>query len=126
MFRLYVWVDGRSFDPARFRELHGGEVASRKRMRDGLVETYGQYWRSAEISRVPAIRVDDELRVLLQRLSRALSTIPNDEGARVVVEVVQEYRNSDSVAGLFLSAETLSLVAGVHASLDYDVVRDLS
>src|SRR5262249_32584273 len=126
MFRLYVWMDGEGFDPVRFREAYGGEVSSRRRISDGLVKSAGQYWQSAELSGVPAARVEDELRGLLRRLEPALKTVSDAQGMRIVIEVVQEYRDSDSVAGLFLSAVTLRIIAGMRASVDLDIVRDLS
>jgi len=95
-------------------------------MSGGVAEVSGTYWRSDEVSGVAADRVDAELRTLLRRLGPAVRAVSGDASVRVMVEVVQEYRDDDSVAGLFLSIETVRLMADMRANLDVDIVLDLS
>jgi hypothetical protein len=126
MFRIYLSIDGETFDAGDFSRKTGGRVAFRKRLGDGRTEAFGAYWSSVEVAGVPGDLVDSHVQRLLSQYRDAVVAVSHQPGVRVMLEIVQEYRGPDSVAGLFLSRETLRLVADMQANLDVDIAQDLS
>lgn len=132
MFRIYLWIDGEGFDPVAFDEKHGrlagGSVGERKRLVGKRGEISPAYWRSEEIGDLTTHTLDDAVRSLLSRLRPVIREARQANGKRVMLEVVEMFREEDpgSVEGLFLSVESLAMLAEFGASLDVDIVCDLS
>jgi hypothetical protein len=128
MFRIYIWIDGVDFDPDKFQntldEALKGTVALRKRIRDGIVENSGKYWKS-EVLEVTSGHPEEKLNDLLIRFKSELLSIKNTQSARIVVELVAEYDDPSLVRGFFFSEQTIQLLAEVGAALDIDVVRPI-
>lgn len=78
---------------------------------------------------VPAdSRADEELRSFLKSYSHLVSTISewNDRIVDVVVTVVSEYKDDELASGYSFDAETISLLKGFRATLEIDIVRQLT
>ena len=127
MFTVYLWIDGREFDAARFREsLPGdirGTVEARKRMQNGIAEVYQHYWKSTPrmSSENPAAPLASELQVYRQWLTKARA-----EGAtRVVAQIVGTFSSVDDVRGVYLFEDVVRLLSECGVSLDVDLVRKL-
>lgn len=126
MFTAYLWVDGTGFDADAFQRdvgaKFGGSVGSRKRMRDGVVESGPKYWTSRMIP-IESGDPEDKLVELLTQLKPELIKLRAVPGVRLVVELVQEIKNLQSVRGVFFSTATLQLLAEMGVGLDIDIVR---
>jgi hypothetical protein len=86
----------------------------------------GERWWNWMTSRVP-VDPDDEdggLRALLQKYRPFFSTIrAHSEDTDVYLEVITKYESNEAPRGLFLSAETVSLLSELGAAVDNDVYR---
>jgi hypothetical protein len=67
---------------------------------------------------------DNALRALLQKYRPFFSTIrAHSEDTDVYLEVITKYEPNEDPRGLYLSAETISLLSELGAAVDHDVSR---
>jgi len=129
MFEVYLWIDGDGFDADTFQQSVGsrlgGAVMTRKRMRDGIVEVSGKYWKS-RVVQIDSGHPEDDLVKLLTQLRPALAQIPKAPTIRRMAEIVEELSDEHQPQGFFFAVDTIELLAEMNFSLDIDVVRRLA
>ncbi len=126
-YQVYIWVDGNNFDPDRFNKSldadNQGLVLYRKRVENGEVEKYGQYWKSNDVD-VHVDRPEESLENLLRLLRIDLLKIKDIPSIRIVAEFVVIYNTNDSTRGFFFSPTTIQLLDEIGAGLDLDIYND--
>jgi hypothetical protein len=121
----YVTIDGDGFDPDAFKAIAGGTIGQRYRMSDGRKLKDRRFWKSPVRRHLTVHTLDDALRGLLLSLKPAIAEASQPFTPRVCAAIVQEVSRVREMSGIFLSRETLGVLAGLGAELDHDIVRDL-
>lgn len=129
MIKIYFWIDGESFDADGFQaglaENFRGTLEVRRRINNGVVETFGKYWRSV-IKDVIVEDLETALNNLIRLYESEIQKMGAGSPARIVAEIVYEVASNDDLRGFYFSVETLSLFARLGISLDIDIVRQIA
>ena len=121
--RTYLAIEGEDFSPAAFQSglepSVRGDVKFRKRMRNSVVERFGEYWRS------PSLRTDgfDEAigrfhELLLQLRPALLDARAVEIDVRAVL--VAHFYDVAEVQGFDLPVLTVALLSEIGASFETD------
>jgi hypothetical protein len=123
---VYLWVDGRDFDPDAFNKSMDpslkGNIENRKRAENDFTK---KYWKSKEIQVEPKDNAEDCLYNLLVSYKSALLSLDSIENKRIFAEIVVRYSDLDSIRGFYFPQKLLCLLAKVGAELDIDVYGPL-
>lgn len=124
---VYLWVDGRDFDPDAFNKSMDpslkGDIANRKRAENGFTE---KYWKSREIQVEPKGNAEDCLYDLLTSYKSALLSLDSIENKRIFAEIVVRYSDIDFLEGFYFPQKLICLLAEVGAEMDIDIYGPLN
>lgn len=70
--------------------------------------------------------VDEGMKEVLHQYQPLGSVIKKQQGVQVSFQLVTLYSKGESPQGLYVSAETISLLSSLGAALDNDAVRDIT
>lgn len=124
--RIYISLQGPSFNPHEFHARVGGAVQGRVRRRrqNGapLTNVPLDYWASVATV-VAAGEVGVSLGDLLSRLLPFVRPMLEKASPRVVAHVVLEFGLGEEPVGLNFPQKTIELLREIGAELDIDAVR---
>lgn len=122
--RIYVSVQGKTFNPGEFHKSVKppliGHVRRRKHGGKPLTDVPLEYWSTAEIEVTGDL--DLALAGLLEKLLPAFPPSRCAAELEVMAHIVIEFMHGEEPKGLFLSRNTIRLLGEVGAQLDIDAV----
>lgn len=126
--QICLHVDGDSFDAAGFSKgnlpLLDGQALKYHRLNDGVVEEYGDYWKS-ELWDIEFDDLSDKLNELIIKYEAKILAASQYGGTRIIADIVVAYAISEPARGYYFTDKTIALLCGVGASLSIDVITDL-
>lgn len=131
MYRLYVRLSGDNFDCGDFHERHGHDLGGRihvtKRKRDDVVQDVGCLWHSESQELGSSAEIDEKIIELANRIKGPLEAYCATRGRPdICMILVWYYAHHEGPRGVFLSAESIQVLAQLNAGFDYDLSRKLN
>lgn len=81
------------------------------------------YWQSKQVDTEQ--NPEGALAALLSDLVVSLREIADTDSVKISAQIVASIADDDGVRGYYFSPDLMSMLAGLRADLDIDVVRDL-
>lgn len=126
-YRVYIRVEGRTFDPESFNRGLPNKLQGQVRMRECMrVRSDGPervYWQSMPVD--VEDRPEEALTAILRDFVGSLKKIADAGIGKISAQIVNALTEQDDVRGLYVSPDLIQMLAVLHADLDLDVVHDL-
>ena len=127
--RIYVSLEGSSFDPSDFHARVGGvvhgQVRRRKHTGAPLTNVPLEYWASAATVVDPG-EVGSKLCDVLSRLVPFVRSLPERGALQVLAHVVLDFDPGEEPVGLNFPQNAIELLREIGAELDIDAVPRLT
>jgi hypothetical protein len=123
-YYAYLRIFGEAFDGYKFQsslpiELRG-EVRKVKRVKNGIVDVVGNYWRSDAIVGENAYPDEEPILRLVNNYSSFINEIKTFGAEGITLEVVGLFTSNKEVSGLYLSNKFIKTMAEFDMHLDVD------
>jgi len=127
MYRVYISISGSGFDPMKFHAEYGnelgGEIGIRKVLQDdGSVDVRPATWKKERM----ASDIEDapcQLKGVILSVKSSILALKNCPEVQFTLGIVQEIRDEQQAAGIFLPEDLIQLLAEIGAGFDFDISR---